>query len=150
MQLCHRTGQWVNADFVSGRKERIRVEALVKQKMRRSVYCDGKVVLRRNGIRECLCYFPAHSSLRGFRKRWQVQLAVYPNATLHSRTSALPGQLDWPESDDKSRNHIACLGGKNRYRYYLIDNFIRGVRISADITDLLRLRAFLQAQFRRK
>src|SRR5438067_5137435 len=91
MQLRHRIGERVNANLVRRREERIWIESLIEQKVRRSVYCDGKVVLSRSGIRECFCYFPAQSSLPGFRKQWQMQVAVYPNAILNFRTRALPG-----------------------------------------------------------
>src|SRR5438067_7077748 len=91
MQLRHRIGERVNANLVRRREERIWIESLIKQKMRRSVYCYSKVVLRRSGIRECFCYFPAQSSLRGFRKQRQMQVTVYPDPILHSRTGAFPG-----------------------------------------------------------
>src|SRR6266487_6779041 len=51
MQLRHRIGKRVNANLVRRREERTWIESLVKQQLRRSVYCGGKVVLRRSGIR---------------------------------------------------------------------------------------------------
>ena len=66
-----------------------------------------------------------------------MQSTVYPNATFHSRTRALSGQLEWCESDDKSRDYIACLGRKNRYRYDFIDNLILNMNVFLRITDLL-------------
>src|SRR6266545_5009352 len=102
MELSYRISERVNANFVRWREERIRIESPVKQELRRTVYHHSKVVLGRSRIRDRFCYVAAERRLRGLRKRWQMQSAVYPNAALHSRTRALSGQLEWCESDDKS------------------------------------------------
>src|SRR5882724_5246810 len=56
MEPSHRISERVNANFVRRWEERIRIESPVKQELRRTVYGDGKVVLRRSGIHDRFCY----------------------------------------------------------------------------------------------
>src|SRR5438067_2108587 len=84
MQLCDQRSQRIKADFISGRKQRTRIQQFVEQKMRRTIDIDSKIarlaINSADGIRE----LRTERSLRRPRKRWKIQPAICPDAAPHS------------------------------------------------------------------
>ena len=143
-----RIGERINANFVSGRKERLRIEPFIKQEMRRVVHAHNKIALRTIESRDRLRYFGSESCLRGFRKRWQVKPASHPDPTFHPLIAPLTRKLERFESDNERGNDFTGLCRKNRHRHYLINSFICGRNTLREITGLLDVRQFSQCQLR--
>src|SRR4029077_6899279 len=133
MQLRHRMGQRINANFVGGWKERTSIKPLIKQQLRGVVDFDAKVVLLAIRICDCICYLLIQRRLCRVRKRQQMQLAIDPDSALYSSAGVFFLKLKRFESDDECGNDIARVGRKNRHSYHLIDNSAAGVRVSLDI-----------------
>src|SRR5215831_7454735 len=146
MQLAQRITKWINADFVRWRKQRTWVEPLVKQQLRRTADVDAKVVLIFVRIGERTCYHLIQRGLRGCGKRKQMQLAIRPNATLHSRVFVF--KLKWLKPDHERGNHFARVSREDRHGYHFIDSSIIGLSIILDVPDLLRVRQFVQSKLR--
>ena len=140
MEPRHQISERINANFVGGRKERIGIESLIKQKMRRTIHAHGKVVLRSIRFRDYVRYFATEVCLRGFRQRWQVQSSIQPDAPFYPRAYALAGKLERLESDDERGNNIAGLSGKNRYYHYFVHSFTRDIATFREVPNLLHPR----------
>ena len=65
-QLRDPIGQWINANFVGRRKDRIRVEPFVKEQMRRSIDANVEVVLGAVAIPEHIADLARERVLRRF------------------------------------------------------------------------------------
>jgi hypothetical protein len=66
-----------------------------------------------------------------------MQVAIHPNATLHS--GAFVFELKRLEPDHERRNQIACVGREDRHCYYFVDSASR-----LDIPDLPGVGQFCQ------
>src|SRR6266576_2912808 len=139
MQLSHRIGEGINANFVSGWEQRPGIKPLVKQKVRRVINIDAKVVLL--AIKTCdrTRYSFGERCLRRFWQRRQMQLAINPDATSHSRLSVFLFKLKRFEPDDERRDHVARVAREDRHSYHFVDSSSAGFSIFADVTCLLRV-----------
>src|SRR5437773_5334452 len=144
MQLCQRVTQWVNRNFVSWRKERSRVELLIKYELWCTTKVHAKVVFTLVRIGERSCQFVIQGGVGGFGKRGQMQLAVRPESAFHPGVFIF--QLKWFEPDHERGNYFAGVTRKNRHRYQFIDRSAACLGIFLDVTDLLRLRQFVQGE----
>ena len=75
-----------------------------------------------------------------------MQLTVHKDTALHSCVFVL--ELKWFEPDHERRNHITGVGRKDRHGYHFNDGSITGLGIFLDVTDLLRIRQFVQGELR--
>src|SRR4026207_1886565 len=111
MQLSHRIGEGINANFVSGWKQRPRIKPPGKQKVRRAINIDAKVVLLAIKIRDRTRYSFVERCLCRFWQRRQMQLAINPDATSHSDLSVFLFKLKRFEPDDERRDNVARIAG---------------------------------------
>src|SRR4026207_795144 len=103
MQLSHRIGEGINANFVSGWKQRPRIKPLVKQKVRRAINIDAKVVLLAIKIRDRTRYSFVERCLCRFWQRRQMQLAITPDPPSHPALSVFLFKLEGFDPDEERR-----------------------------------------------
>src|SRR6267143_6948173 len=107
MQLPNRCCQRVNANFVSWRIHRARIQSLVKEQMRRAIHRDSQTILRFFEVGKDIRNFTGERFRVGLSERWQVQATIRPDAALHSGASNLRNDLERLESKNERGNHFS-------------------------------------------
>src|SRR5438105_1091068 len=99
-------GQRINADLVSGRKDRARIELLVKKQMRRAFDFNARASPLSLRCSQRTRHFAIDRGPRRLWERGQMQPAIEPDAALHSTTSAFLRHFDRLESHNEGSDQF--------------------------------------------